>query len=48
MKACLTSDAMSAEEATRLAVEGEGVIGMDYVREVSTKGTVTCGIRTIV
>ena len=37
MKACLTSDAMSAEEATRLAVEGEGVIGMDYVREVSTK-----------
>ena len=37
MKACLTSEAMSAEEATRLAVEGEGVIGMDYVREVSTK-----------
>jgi carbamoyl-phosphate synthase small subunit len=37
MKACLTSEEMSPEEATRRAVEGEGVIGMDYVREVSTK-----------
>jgi carbamoyl-phosphate synthase small subunit len=36
MKACLTSEAISAEEATRRAVEGEGVVGMDYVREVST------------
>ena len=36
MKACLTTDEMSPEEATRRAVEGEGVIGMDYVREVST------------
>ena len=36
MKACLTTEEMSAEEATRRGVEGEGVIGMDYVREVST------------
>jgi carbamoyl-phosphate synthase small subunit len=36
MKACLTTEEISAEEATRRAVEGEGVIGMDYVREVST------------
>jgi len=35
MKACLTTDEMSAEEAVRRAVEGEGVIGMDYVREVT-------------
>src|SRR5438046_6264142 len=27
---------MSPEEATQRAIEGEGVIGMDYVREVST------------
>jgi carbamoyl-phosphate synthase small subunit len=37
MKACLTSENMSPEQATRRAVEGEGVIGMDYVREVTTK-----------
>jgi carbamoyl-phosphate synthase small subunit len=36
MKACLTTEELSLEEATRRAVEGEGVIGMDYVREVST------------
>jgi carbamoyl-phosphate synthase small subunit len=36
MKACLTTDPISIEEATRRAVEGDGVIGMDYVREVST------------
>jgi carbamoyl-phosphate synthase small subunit len=36
MKACLTTDEIPAEEATRRALEGEGVIGMDYVREVST------------
>jgi carbamoyl-phosphate synthase small subunit len=36
MKACLTTEEISAEEATRRAIEGEGVIGMDYVREVST------------
>ena len=36
MKACLTTEEMSAKEATRRAVEGAGVIGMDYVREVST------------
>ena len=35
MKACLTTDEVSAEEAVRRAVEGEGVIGMDYVREVT-------------
>jgi carbamoyl-phosphate synthase small subunit len=36
MKACLTTEEISREEATRRAIEGEGVIGMDYVREVST------------
>ena len=35
MKACLTSEEMPPEEAVRRAVEGEGVIGMDYVREVT-------------
>jgi carbamoyl-phosphate synthase small subunit len=35
MKACLTTADVSAEEAVRRAVEGEGVIGMDYVREVT-------------
>ena len=37
MKACLTTEEISPEEATRRAMNGEGVIGMDYVREVSTK-----------
>ncbi len=36
MKACLTTEQISPEEATQRAVKGEGVIGMDYVREVST------------
>jgi carbamoyl-phosphate synthase small subunit len=36
MKACLTTEEISPEDATRKAIEGEGVIGMDYVREVST------------
>jgi carbamoyl-phosphate synthase small subunit len=36
MKACLTTDEISTEEATQRAIEGEGVIGMDFVREVST------------
>jgi carbamoyl-phosphate synthase small subunit len=36
MKACLTSEALSEKEAVSQAIEGEGVIGMDYVREVST------------
>jgi carbamoyl-phosphate synthase small subunit len=35
MKACLTTEEMSAEQAVRRAIEGEGVIGMDYVREVT-------------
>src|SRR5215469_18001649 len=39
MKACLTTEEMSPEEATQKAMEGEGVIGMDYVREVSTRET---------
>lgn len=36
MKACLTTEKMSVEQAVLRAVEGEGVIGMDYVKEVST------------
>ncbi len=39
MKACLTTEQISAKEATRRALEGEGVIGMDYVSEVSTPAT---------
>ena len=45
MKACLTTEEISADEAVRRAVEGEGVIGMDYVREV-TAPRPTNGIRT--
>ena len=37
MKACLTTEEISPEEATKRAIDGAGVIGMDYVREVSTK-----------
>jgi carbamoyl-phosphate synthase small subunit len=37
MKACLTSEALSEKEAIAQAIEGQGVIGMDYVREVSTR-----------
>jgi carbamoyl-phosphate synthase small subunit len=36
MKACLTTEEISTEQAVQRAVEGEGVIGMDYVKEVST------------
>jgi carbamoyl-phosphate synthase small subunit len=36
MKACLTSETLSEEEAIARAISGQGVIGMDYVREVST------------
>src|SRR5207247_8646902 len=36
MKACLTTEITSAEEAVQRAIAGEGVIGMDYVREVTT------------
>jgi carbamoyl-phosphate synthase small subunit len=36
MKACLTTEQMSIDQAVQCAVEGEGVIGMDYVKEVST------------
>jgi carbamoyl-phosphate synthase small subunit len=35
MKACLTTEELPAEQAVRRAIEGEGVIGMDYVREVT-------------
>ncbi len=36
MKACLTTEEMSPAEAAARAAEGQGVIGMDFVREVST------------
>ncbi|CAN5198988.1 glutamine-hydrolyzing carbamoyl-phosphate synthase small subunit [soil metagenome] len=36
MKACLTTAEMSPEQAIEEARLGEGVVGMDYVREVST------------
>ncbi len=35
MKACLTSDALSEKEAVAEAIRGDGVIGMDYVKEVT-------------
>jgi carbamoyl-phosphate synthase small subunit len=38
MKACLTTEAITPEEAVRRAVEGKGVIGMDYVQEVTAAG----------
>jgi carbamoyl-phosphate synthase small subunit len=37
MKGCLTTEPMSVEEAVRRAREGAGVVGMDYVREVTPK-----------
>jgi carbamoyl-phosphate synthase small subunit len=36
MKACLTTELSSEAEAVAAAVAGDGVIGMDYVREVTT------------
>jgi carbamoyl-phosphate synthase small subunit len=36
MKACLTTEIDSAQEAVNRAIDGEGVVGMDYVREVTT------------
>jgi carbamoyl-phosphate synthase small subunit len=39
MKACLTTDDVSKDEAVDRAIKGEGVIGMDYVQEVSTPKT---------
>jgi carbamoyl-phosphate synthase small subunit len=35
MKACLTTEEISPKDATKRAIEGDGVIGMDYVREVT-------------
>src|SRR6266404_7676015 len=37
MKACLTTETLSENEAVAQANAGEGVIGMDYVREVTAK-----------
>ncbi len=37
MKGCLTTEFSSVEEAVRRAREGSGVVGMDYVKEVTTK-----------
>ncbi len=36
MKACLTTETLSTDEAKRRALEGDGVIGMDFVRSVTT------------
>ena len=35
MKACLTTEALTPEDAVQRAVAGQGVIGMDYVSEVT-------------
>lgn len=37
LKACLTTEGLSVEEAKRRALEGEGVIGMDFVQTVSAE-----------
>jgi carbamoyl-phosphate synthase small subunit len=37
MKACLTTEAMSERDAVEEAKRGEGVDGMDFVKEVSTR-----------
>lgn len=37
MRACLTSEPMRPEDAVRRAIEGDGVVGMDFVREVTPK-----------
>ena len=39
MKACITSEALGGKEAVALAIAGQGVIGTDYVREVSTSAS---------
>ena len=39
MKAILTTDDISPEEACKQAASSEGVVGMDYVREVTTSET---------
>ena len=36
MKACLTSEIAAPEEAVQRAIAAEGVVGIDYVREVTT------------
>jgi carbamoyl-phosphate synthase small subunit len=36
MKACLTTEIAATEEAVQRAIAGEGVVGIDYVREVTT------------
>jgi carbamoyl-phosphate synthase small subunit len=36
MKACLTTEGISTEETIQRAIAGQGVIGVDYVQEVST------------
>jgi carbamoyl-phosphate synthase small subunit len=36
MKACLTSENLSVDEARRLANAGDGVLGMDFVQSVTT------------
>jgi carbamoyl-phosphate synthase small subunit len=36
MKACLTTEIAAADEAVQRAIAGEGVVGIDYVREVTT------------
>jgi carbamoyl-phosphate synthase small subunit len=37
MKACLTTEKMSEADAVQRAVKGDGVVGMDFVREVTPK-----------
>jgi len=36
MRACITTNAVSEADAVRIAQSGEGMVGMDFVREVTT------------
>ena len=37
MKACLTTERMTPEQAVQRAKDGDGVVGMDFVREVTSR-----------
>ena len=37
MKACLTTESMTPEQAVERAQQGDGVVGMDFVREVTPR-----------
>jgi len=44
MKACLSTEKISAEEAVKLARDWEGLVGVDYVKEVTCKKPYTLNL----